>query len=193
MEENSATENAPAANFSIAPMDDLGLRFAGEPIAVRMMNYLHEESKRYSRNLGNKTSHDTAVNAIAHAQSIIGALDKYLNTYREQIKRDTEERYKQLVRTAAKGRVYQLLSEMLQDAGNIIARGAENDAFYADWLPEGYTKTNSRKHKRLKSGIERMLTPDPTSDSSDTPAPLNISPELLKDYPDLAPYLQPKS
>lgn len=79
------------------------------------------------------------------------------------------------------------------NVGNIIARGAENGAFYADWLPEDYTKTNRRKRKRLKSGIERMLTPDSDTDSSDTPTPLNISPELLKDYPDLAPYLQPKS
>lgn len=102
----------------------------------------------------------------------------------------------------SKWQIYSHVTAMLHNitaalnVGNIIARGAENGAFYADWLPEDYTKTNRRKRKRLKSGIERMLTPDSdtdSSDSSDTPTPLNISPELLKDYPDLAPYLQPKS
>lgn len=102
----------------------------------------------------------------------------------------------------SKWQIYSHVSAVLHNitaafnVGNIIARGAENGAFYADWLPEDYTKINRRKRKRLKSGIERMLTPDPDtdrSDSSDTPTPLNISPELLKDYPDLAPYLQPKS
>ena len=99
----------------------------------------------------------------------------------------------------SKWQIYSHVSAVLHNitaafnVGNIIARGAENGAFYADWLPEDYTKTNRRKRKRLKSGIERMLTPDSDTDSSDTPTPLNISPELLKDYPDLAPYLRPKS
>ena len=110
---NPASEQTASSdiNFSIAPMDDLGLRFAGEPIAVRMMNYIRDEGKRYSRNLGNKTSHDTAVNAIAHAQSIIGALDKYINTTKKPI------------RAADRARLG-LLQRLIEKYAQIIKKGS---------------------------------------------------------------------
>ena len=42
-----------------------------------------------------------------------------------------------------------------------IAKGATHDAFFADWLPDWYTQTDTRSPRRPKSLIEQWLTPDP--------------------------------
>ena len=41
-----------------------------------------------------------------------------------------------------------------------IAKGATHDAFFADWLPDWYTQTDTRSPRRPKSLIEQWLTPD---------------------------------
>ena len=41
-----------------------------------------------------------------------------------------------------------------------IAKGATHDAFFADWLPDWYTQTDTRSPRRSKSLIEQWLTPD---------------------------------
>lgn len=42
---------------------------------------------------------------------------------------------------------------------NPIAKGATHDAFFADWLPDWYTQTDTRSPRRPKSLIEQWLTP----------------------------------
>lgn len=194
---------AEEANFSIAALAP-GDRFQGNPLAVRMSNYLRREAKRFARVLGDKTPHDTAVNAINSARSVIGMLDKYVHTNAIPIRRDARNRlnllqriiekyaqiiekgskrsfnqiskeeqgvldaiveemgaaletgqtketakarYKELIRMAAKGRVWQLLSEMMTEAGNLV------DSYLKDELLKKLKRvTNTVKLKRSKSG-----------------------------------------
>ena len=195
-------ESTAPGSFSIAAADNLEQRFAGNPLAERMSFYLHREAKRFARILGNKTPHDTAVNAIASANAVISMLDKYVHTnkiplgrnertrlgllqrliekYAEiikvggtrsfnkiskteqgvldnilaeistgieegQTKANAKERYQELVRQAAKGRVWALLSEMMQEAGDIL------DAHLKSELLE--------KMKRITKGVKIKRTP----------------------------------
>ena len=45
---------------------------------------------------------------------------------------------------------------------NFFSTGVRNDAFYADWFPDWYKETGTRKRKprRSKSLVEQWLTPD---------------------------------
>lgn len=194
--------NQDSGSFSIAATDNLEQRFAGNPLAERMSFYLHREAKRFARILGNKTPYDTAVNAIASANAVIGMLDKYVHTNKIPLGRDerarlgllqrliekyaqiikvggarsfnkiskaeqgvldnilseistgieegqtkanAKERYQELVRQAAKGRVWALLSEMMIEAGDIL------DAHLKSELQE--------KMKRITKGVKIKRTP----------------------------------
>lgn len=196
-------EGEALLDFSIAALSP-GDRFPGNPLAVRMSNYLRREAKRFARVLGDKTPHDTAVNAINSARSVIGMLDKYIHTNAIPISRDARNRlnllqriiekyaqiiekgskrsfnqiskeeqgvldaiveemgaaletgqtketakarYKELIRMAAKGRVWQLLSEMMTEAGNLVDIYLKNEL-----LQKLKRVTNTVKLKRSKSG-----------------------------------------
>lgn len=71
--------DAPA-NFSIRAATPSTLeRFTADPLGERIVHTVRTEARRYARVLGDKTPQEQAVNAIASAESIINAVDKYLH------------------------------------------------------------------------------------------------------------------
>ena len=68
------------ANFSICAANPATLeRFTADPLGERIVHTVRTEARRYARVLGDKTPQEQAMNAIASAESIINAVDKYLH------------------------------------------------------------------------------------------------------------------
>ena len=202
LQAENAIITQPGATFSIAPMDNLEERFVGNLLAERMMFYLRREAKRFSRVIGNKTPYETAVNAIASANAVMGMLDKYIHTEKIPLGRDdrrrvqllqrliekyaeiikvggkrsfnkiskseqgvlenilseistgieegktkanARERYQELVREAAKGRVWKLLSDMMIEAGDILDAHLKSELL--------------KKMNRITKGVKIKRTP----------------------------------
>ena len=80
MEEGWEEYTDPTANFSIRAANPSTLdRFTADPLGERIVHTVRTEARRYARVLGDKTPQEQAVNAIASAESIINAVDKYLH------------------------------------------------------------------------------------------------------------------
>ena len=84
---------AEEANFSIqaASLPD---RFAGHPLAERMSNFMRTEARRYERTLSKQTPGDAAANALFATQSIIHAVDKYVQNGTFKLPRESMARLK---------------------------------------------------------------------------------------------------
>lgn len=80
MDEGWEEYTDPTATFSIKPAaaDTLD-RFTVDPLGERIVHTVRTEARRYARVLGDKTPQEQAMNAIASAESIIMAVDKYLH------------------------------------------------------------------------------------------------------------------
>jgi hypothetical protein len=99
---HTTRDDGNVVTFSIMSADERLTRFAGEPLAERMANFIKRESKRLSKALTFAPNTETATKAIADVTAIMHSLDKYVENGTFHISDDDRKTLRMLVRLADK-------------------------------------------------------------------------------------------
>lgn len=161
----SAT-NAQETNFSIRAANPSTLeRFTADPLGERIVHTVRTEARRYARVLGDKTPQEQAMNAIASAESIIMAVDKYLHRpdkpvsrrHRDQLTklRIIIEKYAQIIASGTPRSFKRISPAEQQELQAAIAELEAAELDTAETDPSLLIEDDKRMNKRTREARSR--------------------------------------
>ena len=156
----------PTANFSIRAANPSTLdRFTADPLGERIVHTVRTEARRYARVLGDKTPQEQAVNAIASAESIINAVDKYLHRpdkpisrrHRNQLTklRSIIEKYAQIIASGTPRSFKRISPAEQQELQAAIAELEAAELDTAETDPALLIEDDKRMNKRTREARSR--------------------------------------
>ena len=154
------------ANFSIRAANPATLdRFTADPLGERIVHTVRTEARRYARVLGDKTPQEQAMNAIASAESIINAVDKYLHRpdkpvsrrHRNQLTklRSIIEKYAQIIASGTPRSFKRISPAEQQELEAAIAERKAAELDPAETDPALLIEDNKRMNKRTREARSR--------------------------------------
>lgn len=156
----------PTANFSIRAANPSTLdRFTADPLGERIVHTVRTEARRYARVLGDKTPQEQAMNAIASAESIINAVDKYLHRpdkpvsrrHRNQLTklRSIIEKYAQIIASGTPRSFKRISPAEQQELQAAIAELEAAELDTAETDPALLIEDDKRMNKRTREARSR--------------------------------------
>lgn len=166
MDEGWEDYTDPTANFSIRAATPSTLeRFTADPLGERIVHTVRTEARRYARVLGDKTPQEQAVNAIASAESIINAVDKYLHRpdkpvsrrHRNQLTklRSIIEKYAQIIASGTPRSFKRISPAEQQELQAAIAELEAAELDTAETDPALLIEDDKRMNKRTREARSR--------------------------------------
>lgn len=166
MDEGWEPYTDPTANFSIRAANPSTLdRFTADPLGERIVHTVRTEARRYARVLGDKTPQEQAMNAIASAESIINAVDKYLHRpdkpvsrrHRNQLTklRSIIEKYAQIIASGTPRSFKRISPAEQQELQAAIAELEAAELDTAETDPALLIEDDKRMNKRTREARSR--------------------------------------